>query len=600
MCRGIYAAAHFKGDRISVDTAGIPVGAARTLAGVPDRIGGPGRAAAALALLACALPAAPAAASPTQETIIMDDPHVVHGSAQQVERAFATFAQLGADRVRVSVQWHLLAPSPRSKQRPDFGPGGPADPASYPAAAWERYDRIVLAARRHGLRLLFTITGPPPLWATGTPERRTIEETYLPSPPDLQAFVQALGVRYAGGYRPPAPPGPPPPPPPLLGGGEPPPPPPQPEPLPRVDAWSIWNEPNHPGWLTPQWIGTGAGAFPGAPHVYRGLVDAAWRGLELSGHADDVVLLGETAPRGWDKRNVIAAIRPLEFIRELYCVDAGGRAFSGRRAAARGCPPDRAARLRFGAEHPGLFRATGWAHHAYGFAGPPSRGDSSQPDNVQLADLIRLGRTLDHALGRWGVPRRLPIWITEYGYQTNPPDPLAGVSLFRQAAYLNEADFLTYRNARVAAMAQFLLYDDLPWLEYGERDPRRWATFQTGLLFADGTPKPSFFAFQLPIHVAPAVQRRGAAFRVFGQFRPAAGDQAPAARVEFAGRGAGGRSAQVATVTARAPSGFVDVRVPARGSGTYRLVWTDPASGRELASRPFRVRVSPPGPRPSG
>ena len=80
----------------------------------------------ALACLLALAAAAPATASPAQETLIMDDPQVVHGTDEQVERAFRTFAQLGVDRVRVSVFWHLLAPSPDVRERPAFDAADPA------------------------------------------------------------------------------------------------------------------------------------------------------------------------------------------------------------------------------------------------------------------------------------------------------------------------------------------------------------------------------------------------------------------------------------------------------------------------------------------
>jgi hypothetical protein len=532
--------------------------------------------------------AVPAAASPAQESLFMDDPQIVHAEPERVERTFERLAGLGVDRVRVSVLWHAVAPEPRSKRRPDFAPGGPADPQSYPHERWDRYDTVARAARRHGIGLLFTITGPAPLWATGTPERQTIEDRYLPSPADFQAFVAAVGTRYSGTYvdeddrrRPPPPSSP----------FQPQPAPPTAEPLPRVDHWSIWNEPNHPSWLTPQWFGSGRRAWAAAPHVYRGLVDAAWHGLEASGHAGDVVLLGETAPRGWPQRNVVAAMRPLEFVRELYCLDRSGRPYAGPAASARGCPRDAAARAAFVSEHPALFSATGWAHHPYGFDAAPARASAPHPDDAQLADVGRLGRTLDRAQRRWGSRRQLGLWMTEYGYQTNPPDPLGGVSPGRQAAWLNEAEWLAYRSPRVVAMSQFLLVDDRPAARFPARDPRYWSTFQTGLLYADGSPKPSLAAYRAPIHVTPARARRGERLRVFGGLRGGAREgRRPVARLEFVARGSS-RAAQVATVTAANPRGYVELRVRARRSGAYRLVWTDPVTGQPVASRSAPVRV---------
>ena len=141
-----------------------------------------------------------------------------------------------------------------------------------------------------------------PLWATGSPDRSDIEATYNPSASEFGAFVTAVAKRYSGQYTPP--------PPPSGGGGSnggggglpsPPCPPACPKArasqasgaLPRVDYWSIWNEPNHPGWLTPQWMHDDSGWHEAAPRIYRGLADAAWSALQGTGHGSDTILVGE-------------------------------------------------------------------------------------------------------------------------------------------------------------------------------------------------------------------------------------------------------------------------------------------------------------------
>ena len=68
--------------------------------------------------------------------------------------------------------------------------------------------------------------------------------------------------------------------------------------LPRVTRWSVWNEPNQGGWLTPQSARVAGRTEPQAPSIYRGLVRAAVKGLADSGHRADEVLGGETAPLG--------------------------------------------------------------------------------------------------------------------------------------------------------------------------------------------------------------------------------------------------------------------------------------------------------------
>lgn len=489
----------------------------------------------------------------------MDDPRLVYGTDAQVDEALATIAGLGVDRVRVSVFWKLVAPRPEAKGRPDFDA---ANPAAYPPGSWRHYDRLAAGAERHGLDLLLSLTGPPPLWATGTPERASIEETYFPSPSEYGLFVRAVARRYGGDY-----PGP------------------EGRPLPRVGAWSLWNEPNHPGWLTPQWLGRRR-PWPVAPHHYRAMARSGWDSLQHTGHGADLVLIGETAPRGWRGHKIISAIRPLEFARELYCLDERLSPFTGGAARSRGCPASGGERRAFVDDNPALFQATGWAHHAYGFRGRPADAPVSHRDDAQLAELPALARTLDRSIARYGQTHRLHLWITEYGYETNPPDPFGGVSWSRQAAYINEAAYLAYRNPRVASMAQFLLYDDVPWAHFPAGDRRHWATFQTGLITAGGERKPSFDAYALPIHAAPSRLAPGGRVRVFGQMRGTPGARA---RVEFSGAGSAS-AATVARVSANG-RGFLEVSLRPRRSGRYRIVWADPRTGLERSTRPVRVRV---------
>ena len=548
-------------------------------------------AASLLAVAAAALLALPAgaSASASQESIFMDDSEIVFGTDEKVEATFSILRGLGVDRVRVSVLWRLLAPAPTSRTRPAFGAGGASDPAAYPAAAWDRYDRIVSAARRNGMELLFSVTAPGPFWASSDPARG--DPVLDPSASDFGAFVTAVGRRYSGTYpdeRPSV--APPPGGLPLLG---PPPPPAQPpaEPLPRVRLWSIWNEPHQPGWLRPQAQRIGGRTIPASPRVYRGLQDAGFAGLAASGHGADEVLLAETAPRGALQPSSATPMRPLLFIRELYCLDKRLKPYTGGAARARGCPVDAAGRRRFVSDHPGLFRSAGWAHHPYGLEVSPSTPDR-QPDQVTLAVLPRLTSTLDRIFSRYRVNRRLPVWLTEYGYQTDPPDPIIGVSWPRQAAWLNEADYIAHRYRRVRSVAQFLLLDDGPNRAVPPSDPRYYgSTFQSGLVTLEGVRKPAFAAYQRAIHASPSRVRGGESVRLYGQLRPARNGAPLTADVEF--RPSGSRSWKtVRRLGVRSFRNNLLVRVRMARSGALRLSWRDPATGNApQRSRAVAVRV---------
>ncbi len=512
----------------------------------------------------------------------MDDAKLAYGSDAQVEQTLDVLRSLGADRVRVSVYWRLLAPHPDDTVRPSFDA---ADPSAYSPESWDRFDRIVVGALRRGMAPYFTVTGPGPLWASSDPARG--ERMLNPNVAEYRAFVTAVGRRYSGSWpdeqpeAPPRPGGLPLP----LPGSSPPPSEPAPDILPRVDFWSAWNEPDQPGWLRPQT----QGRLPASPRIYRALQDAAYAGLRASGHGSDRYLLAETAPRGSKRLSATSPMRPLLFVRELYCLDRKLRTYRGRKASDRGCPTTAAGRRHFVADHPGLFHATGWAHHPYSFETSPRVRDRNR-DQVTMSTLSRLTRTLDRILRRYHVRRRLPLWLTEYGYQTNPPDPFLGVSWAHQAAYLNQADEIAYRNRRVRSVAQFLLLDDGPNTRVAPDDFRYWgSTFQTGLITHDGQVKPAFTAWQRPFDIGPARVRRGRRLRAFGQLRPAPARALLRAQLQF--RRGSGRWRVIRRLSTRSLRNYVVARVRARSSGSWRLAWQ--SGSRKLYSRTVKVRVSP-------
>jgi hypothetical protein len=533
-----------------------------------------------LAVLALAVPAT-ARASEQQETTFQDDDMLVFASEQTQANTLDTIKALGGDRLRVSVYWRTIAPDPKSKTKPNFDAG---DPGAYPADNWARYDRLLRLAQARGLAVNFDLTGPAPLWATGSPDRSDIEATYNPSASEFGAFVTAVAKRYSGQYTPP--------PPPSGGGGSnggggglpsPPCPPACPKAraaqasgaLPRVDYWSIWNEPNHPGWLTPQWTHDDSGWHEAAPRIYRGLADAAWSALQGTGHGSDTILVGETAPKGLvNRRGITRGIDPLRFTRDLYCVDRKLRPLRGTAASEQGCPTDANGSSHFAADHPVLFDATGWSHHPYELLLSPHTQPGHR-DWVTIANLPRLSSFLLRALRRYGKPRPggLPLYLTEFGYQTNPPDRL-GVSWNKQAAYLNESEFRSYINPNVRTLGQFLLDDDGGDISL---------TFQSGLMTIDGKPKPSYGAFKLPVYLPHTTFRAGQRLRVWGMARAAPNGTAVPVAIEFHSRHSKAWRT-LRTVTAEPAHGYLDVRVRFPGSGVMRLRWGSVAS-REISVR---------------
>ena len=541
-------------------------------------------------------PGAPARASTTQESVLQDDPQLLGAKPVQLSNRLRLLKALGVDRLRVSVFWNNIAPGKFSQTRPRFPSPGPTFPASYPRGVWEPYDNLVLLAKHHGLDLLLTVTGPAPAWAT--PGRHAREGLYRPSARDFKDFVKAVGLRYSGFYpvgdrfgtqtttRPVLQLGP------LQVGSrqsE------QPVPrLPRVDGWSIWNEPNFPTWLSPIWLNNrprkAADMVAAAPHHYRKLVDAAWSGLSESGHGNDLVIIGETAPRGAKKPSQLGnAMPPAEFARELYCLQANFKPYTGRAARRRGCPVNAGQRRGFRRQHPGLFRASGYAHHPYSLDRLRWRKPTwkhPMKDNVPIANLRRLINTLDRATFFWGSQREpLPIWITEYGYQTKPPDPIAGVAPARQGPLTSWGEYMAYRNPRVASTAQFLFVDDRPINGCYAPIPGCWISWQSGLFTWDHKPKPFLQDYLRPIHL---VRQRGRNVHLFGGYRAAPTGASILARVEYLRPGGGWQP--IRNLLVQNPRGYVNVRVRVPGAGLVRILWRDPRNGALSASQPVAVR----------
>ena len=548
------------------------------------------------AVTACLLAlatAGPAGASNNQEAILQDDPLIVYPSSDaELERTFTTIKALGVDRVRASLFWNLVAPRPKSERRPSFGSRGAAWPGSYPRGAWRRYDNVVRLASKYDIGVMFTITGPAPNWAAG--RKGTEYSVYKPKPSEFRAFVIAAGRRYSGTWPP--------------GSGAP-----ESQPdlpslpvagprraqqqdgtntsLPRVTHWSLWNEANFPSWLAPQsrrtrLRGYKRGLIPYSPHLYRRLVDAGWDGLEESGHDLDVILLGETAPRG-GRLGINKTIPPLKFLRELYCLDGSYTPFRGSEARARGCPVSFWELRDFTTDHPGLFAASGWAHHPYSLDHRPSWRHPSA-NSAPLGSIDLLIGAYDSARLAWDDFGQGDIWITEYGYQT-APDPYVGIPLVRQALWTTWAEFIAFGNPRIASMAQFLLNDDAPDTKFDTEDVRRWRTWQSGLATHTGRRKPAFEEYPFPIYVTPTRPSDGSDVRVFGIARPVEDDVNLTARIQIV-RGDG----QVETLTSTSVTnakGYVDLLVDPGGSGELYIQWVDPTSGGSATTRSVPISV---------
>lgn len=377
-------------------------------------------------------------------------------------------------------------------------------------------------------------------------------------------FVEAVAKRYSGSYRP-------------SGAGS---------ALPRLDFWSIWNEPNYGQQLAPQAIVHSTVEV--SPALYRGLLDAAWNALERTGHGQDTVLIGEVAPRGQtvgDQPGNFSGMVPLRFIRALYCVDGSLHPLQGEAATLRGCPASAGASAAFPREHPALFRAGGFAFHPYpqGFA--PNVRTPGFPDYADLPQVPSLERTLDGVLGAYGSSTRFALYDTEFGYQTNPPESIArAVKPSQAAAWANLAEYMSWSNPRVVSWDQYLLADPPPGA----------SSFDTGLLFYGGKPKALYDAFRLPLYLPVTTASSGQPLEVWGCVRPAHYAMLGAHRPQLADiqlkPAAGGAFETVKRVTVTDPYGYFDARVTFPSSGLVRVAWAYP-HGPPVHSRTVAITI---------
>jgi len=436
-----------------------------------------------LATLLCAaalVAAAPAALASRGEIVFFEAPgSLLDVSAAQRAHTLEQLQSLGVHALRVVLYWRDVAPKPNHRQQPHFNQ---ANPAGY---HWGHYDQLIDAAVALHWKVLLTVSGPVPNWATPYGEDRYSS----PSTSDFREFMQAVGRRYGR----------------------------------AVKLFSIWNEPNQPGFLRPQYYG----GRLASPQIYRGLFLAGYAGLRASGNFGGMtVLMGETSPVGVWSQHVPA---PLAFLRGVLCLNSSYRPVGH-------CAP---------------LPADGWAQHPY-TSGQGPFGNPPSSDDVTIGTLGRLVSALDRAAAAGAVRRGLPVYITEFGVQSTP-NPYGGVSLARQAEYDAIAERIAWSNPRVASFSQYLLRDDHP--RHG-----RVVGSQTGLETYRGRPKPSYDGFRLPL----TVTRFSGGVLLWGLVRPS--------RSEAAVVGATGATGATGAAGAAGSPSIVLVQASQDGGRSWRTL----------------------------
>ena len=296
-----------------------------------------------------------------------------------------------------------------------------ADPGD-PSYDWRRYDRLVVNAARQKIRIAFSIFATP-AWANRGRGRNRPPD----NPVHLEKFAYAAAARYSGTWE-------------------------RREDnlrLPPVRLWIAWNEPNLNLGLVPQFRKVNGKWRIQSAKDYAPICNAIYDGVHVTGLSGQRVACGVTAPRGNNAPNQRRpSVSPLAFLRAMK---------------------------RYGVR---TFDA--YAHQPY--YGAPRETPRTPPRARTAVTLGNIDVLVKEVTRLWG-PKR--IWLTEYGYQTRPPDLQFGVSWALQARYLAQAYAIARAHPRIDMLLWFLL-----------RDEDRLDGWQSGLLSSNGKRKPAFEAFR--------------------------------------------------------------------------------------------------------
>jgi hypothetical protein len=226
---------------------------------------------------------------------------------------------------------------------------------------------------------------------------------------------------------------------------------------PWVHRWTVWNEPNGRTF-----------AVPVSPSLYvRRLLNPAYVLLHRANRAN-VVAGGVTSPRGTP-----SGMSPTAFMLGMHAAHARLDAYAQN-------------------PYPGSPRET------------PFRDPCSWCHTLSLAHLSSARAEVTRLFGR-----SKQLWLTEYGYQTSPPDRVLGVSPALQARYVGEAALRVWEAQGVTMLIHFLV-----------RDEPTLGGWQSGFFSAHGAAKPSYRAYAVPLAER---SRRGDRVVLWGQVRPGSG-----------------------------------------------------------------------------
>lgn len=433
----------------------------------------------------------------------IQDDRVYQVPEQEADSRVQTMARMGARIIRVDTRWDVVA----TKR-----PKNPKDPSD-PAYNWTAYDTIVDAAAKRGVRVLMTVWGTPNWAADRKVPRSTRFADYTRRPAkagDYGNFAYALASRYA----------------------------------PRgVRDWEIWNEPNIPLFLRPQyqkrgkrWVNVSTATYSALAKSFYANVKRVDKGSRIAGVVTSPA--GDQCPSSCP-RNPNARTSPSNFLKGLNQ--------KGRR------PPMNVV-----------------SHHPY----PITKPRSTNFPGSSYIDLYNINRFQQEVDKTYLRGKRL--WLTEFGFSTVKVGEYSMfVSEAEQAQYLQDAYRRVRPNKRIGMFVWYFLQDNGAW--------------NSGLLRQNGSRKPSAGVFSIPMApLSPRPIASGGSSTLVGQVRTAR----KSTQVTISRKDGDGWVA-VAIVTTGKDGSFA-AKVRPGSTTTYRVSWTgDVPSGSRLikTSWPVTVRV---------
>jgi hypothetical protein len=336
---------------------------------------------------------AQARAATGMEVATQDDPLFVQQAYKGLlpTEGFALADELHVTWLKVNVTWsNVVKSSAKSKSKP-----------STVTYDWNSYDALVTAARTRGINVQMSLTGPAPAWAAGD---KKIGPT-KPNATYFGEFAREAALHFRG----------------------------------LVTRYSIYNEPNHIGWIKP---------LKSQASIYAALYKNGYNAVKGADPSAEV-LWGELAPYA-SRKGVATA--PLAFLRAA--TKAGG------------------------------VKAQGFAHHPYDFDHAPTFKFPGK-DNVTLSGLSKLTKELDK-LARNGKlstdsGKPLDLVLTEYGYFGSGKRKMPES---KRAKYIPQAFEIAFKNKRVKQMLHFLL----------AKPTSKYLFFDTSIVSQGGSKTPTFKA----------------------------------------------------------------------------------------------------------